>query len=130
MAVSSYFGHLVHLEGNEERKYSPDTALDSACLTVRLPVCLSERGGQLSGVNHLLPSVSSDAIGQVAEQRGGDPDTSVDIHQITSGQRAGLRRRGGAVVELPCSRAQQHQSDLLPLSLSLRLCRMSLSSSP
>lgn len=53
---------------NRREKYSPHTALHSACLTVcPLTVCLSEWGGQLSGVNHLLPSVSSDAIGQAAE---------------------------------------------------------------
>lgn len=57
-------------------------------------VCLSEWGGQLSGVDHLLPPISSDAIGQAAEQRGGDSYAAVDVHQITTGQRAGLIWRG------------------------------------
>lgn len=43
----------------------------------------------------------------------------MDVHQITSGQRAGLTVRGGANVELPCSRAQRHQSNLLSLSQAL-----------
>lgn len=43
----------------------------------------------------------------------------MDVHQITSGQRAGLTVRGGANGELPCSRAQRHQSNLLSLSQAL-----------
>lgn len=54
-------------------------------IPVCLSVCLSEWGGQLSRLYYLLPPVSSDAIGQAAEQRGGNPDALVDVHQIFAG---------------------------------------------
>ena len=46
----------------------------------------SERRRQLPCVNHFLSSVSSDAIGQAAQQRGGHSHSPLDLHQITAGQ--------------------------------------------
>lgn len=48
------------------------------------PHCLhplpSEHGGQRSHLNHLLPLIQSDEVGQTPEQRGGNQDSSVDLH--------------------------------------------------
>lgn len=46
----------------------------------------SEHGGQRSHLNHLLPPVQSDAIGQTAEQGRRHQDTAVDLHQVLSGE--------------------------------------------
>lgn len=40
----------------------------------------SEHGGQRSHLYHLLPSIPSDEVGQTPEQRGGNQDSSVDLH--------------------------------------------------
>ena len=60
----------------------------------------SERRRQLPCINHFLSSVSSDAIGQAAQQRGGHSHPSLDLHQITAGQTC---RLSSIVETLHCS---------------------------
>ena len=68
----------------------------SVCmLSVRLPVppvtpcaCVTEPG-QRTHLHHLLPPVPGDAVGQAAEQGGGDQNPAVDLHQVVSGERRG-----------------------------------------
>ena len=66
--------------------------LHAVCPSARSPVtrhpCVTEPG-QRPHLHHLLPPVPGDAIGQAAEQGGGDQNSAVDLHQVISGEGAG-----------------------------------------